>query len=260
MSTAFYSRMSARCLTVALAASLFASLGACSSFSKRTGEMTSREWYEEGQRRMEKKRYSGAIEAFNEASTLWRDASLDADILLALGDAHYRSKDYEAAVTTYGEFLRLHPRNRRSDRAQYRIGVAHFQQMRGSDRSQEATRLAIEAFEKVVRNYPRSPLAGDAREKTVICRRRLAEQELDVGKYYRRAKSYVAALARFETVYDEFADLGYGDDALYNIGLCHLGLKDEERAVEAWTELMEKYPHSSYLKSIRKKMKKMGRS
>ena len=260
MSTAFYSRMSARCLTVALAASLLASLGACSSFSKRTGEMTSREWYEEGQRRMEKKRYSGAIEAFNEASTLWRDASLDADILLALGEAHYRNKDYEEAVTTYGEFLRLHPRNRRSDHAQYKIGEAHFQQMRGSDRSQEATRLAIEAFEKVVRNYPRSRLAGDAREKTIICRRRLAEQELAVGQYYRKARSYVAAISRFETVYHDFGDLGYGDDALYNIGLCYLGLKDEEKALEAWTELIEKYPHSSYLKNIRKKMKKMGRS
>ena len=260
MSTAFYSRVITRCLSAALAASLLASLGACSSFSKRTGEMTSREWYEEGRRRMEKKRYNGAIEAFNEASTLWRDASLDADILLALGDAHYRNKDYEEAVTTYEEFLRLHPRNRRSDHAQYRIGEAHFQQMRGSDRSQEATRLAIEAFEKVVRNYPRSRLAGDAREKTIICRRRLAEQELDVGGYYLRAKSYVAALSRFETVYHDFSDLGNGDDALYHIGLCHLGLKDEEKAVEAWTKLTEEYPHSSYLKKVRKKMKKMGRN
>ena len=97
-------------------------------------------------------------------------------------------------------------------------------------------------------------------EKTIICRRRLAEQELDVGGYYLRAKSYVAALSRFETVYHDFSDLGYGDDALYNIGLCHLGLEDEEKAVEAWTELTERYPHSSYLKKVRKKMKKMGRS
>jgi len=37
-------------------------------------------------------------------------------------------------------------------------------------------------------------------------------------------------------------------------------LKNDEKALEAWTELIEKYPHSSYLKSIRKKMKKMGRS
>jgi len=227
--------------------------------NKRSGEMTSREWYEEGQRRVKKKRYGGAIEAFNEAATLYRDASLDADIQLALGEAYYRNKDYEAAVGTYREFLRLHPRNRRADYAQFKIGEAFFQQMRGSDRSQESTRMAIGAFEKVVRNYPRSRLAGDAREKIVICRRRLADQEMDVGRYYWRTKSYSAAIPRFDTVFHEFGDLGYGDDALYYMGLCYLGLKDEERALEVWERLIEEYPHSSYLEKVRKKMKKMGR-
>lgn len=259
VSASLFSRVFARCLSMALAASLFLSLGACSTFSTHEGEMTSREWYEEGRRRLERKRYDSAIEAFNEAATLYRDASLDADIQLALGEAYYRKRDYDAAVATYKEFLRLHPRNRRSDQAQYKIGEAYFQQMRGSDRSQDATRSAIEAFEKVVRNYPRSRLAGGAREKIVICRRRLAEQELDVGRYYWKTKAYRAALLRFDTVNREFGDLGYGDDALYYIGLCYLGLEEEEKALEAWEALMEKYPHSNYLKKVRKKMKKMRR-
>jgi outer membrane protein assembly factor BamD len=228
--------------------------------STRSGDRTSKEWYEEGQRLLEKKRYNGAIEAFNEAATLYRDASLDADIQLALGGAYFRNKDYEAAIETYREFLRLHPRNRHSDTAQFQIGKAYFQQMRGPDRSQEATRMAMAAFEKVIRNYPRSEYAGDAREKIVVCRRRLAEHELDVGRYYMRTKSFSAALPRFDSLYHDYGDLGYGDDALFYLGLCYLSLKNEKKAQEVWERLLEDFPHSSYLKKVRKRMKKMGRS
>lgn len=243
-------QMNFRRLAKALTLSLVAFTLGCGSSNIRDSEKTSRDWYEEGMRLMEKKRYQGAAEAFQEAVTLYRDAALDADIHLALGDTYFRDKQYDLAVETYREFLRLHPRNRRSDWAQYQIGMCYFKQMRGKDRSQEPTQLALEAYEKVVRNYPRSELIGDAREKAVLCRRRLAEHELYIGRYYMRTKAYNSALPRFDRVFHEYSDLGYGDDALYFLGLCYLKLDKGDKAMEVWDLLMEQYPRSRYLKEI----------
>lgn len=221
----------------------------CSS-GQHAGERTSRDWYEEGLRNMDKRRYGAAIEAFQEAATLYRDANLDADIQFSLAEAFFRDGNYESAVEAYGEFLRLHPRHRKSDKAQFQIGMSYFKQMRGADRSQESTQLALEAFEKVVRNYPRSELAGEAREKIVFCRRRLADHEMYIGRYYFRTKAFEAALPRFDRVYHEFRDLGYGDEALYYLGLCYMRLDQGERARKAWDILMQDYPHSRYLEQI----------
>jgi outer membrane protein assembly factor BamD len=225
-------------------------LAACSTTGSQQSERTSREWYEEGIRLMEKKRYQGAVEALEEAAVLYRDAALDADIQLALGEAHFRKKDYEGAVAAYGEFLRLHPRHRSSGKAQYQIAMSYFKQMRGPDRSQEATHLALEAFEKLIRSYPRSELVPSAREKIVLCRRRLADHEIYVGRYYLRTKAYGAALPRFDKVYHEFSDLGFGDDALYYLGVCYQKLNDTDNARKMWELLMQEYPHSRFLEEI----------
>ena len=251
--TVRYPHTRIRRLAAALALSLLALTWGCSTSGMRAGDRTSRDWYEEGMRRLAKKRYQGAAEAFREAITLYRDAALDADIHMALGDTYYADKQYDLAVETYSEFLRLHPRNSRSDRAQYQIGMCYYKQIRGKDRSQEPTQLALEAFEKVVRNYPRSNLLGDAREKIVFARRRLAEHELYVGQYYMKTKAYTAALPRFDRVFHEYSDLGYGDDALYYLGLTYLKMDQDDKAMEVWDRLEQDYPHSRHLKSIKGK-------
>lgn len=251
MSTAILPRMRIHRLISAVALALFLLSAGCSSSDLRAGDKTSRHWYEEGMRLKEKKRYQAAAEAFQEAATLYRDAALDADIHMALGDVYFADKQYDLAVDTYREFLRLHPRNRNSAKAQYQIGMSYFRQMRGKDRSQEPTQFALEAFEKVVRNYVRSDLVGEAREKIVQCRRRLAEHELYIGQYYMRTKAYSAALPRFNKVYHEYSDLGYGDDALFFLGRCYMKLDEGDKAMEVWDRLKQDYPHSRYLKDIK---------
>lgn len=250
-----YPRVIFRRLATVLALSLLVLAWGCSTSGMKGSDKTSRDWYEEGMTRLAKKRYQGAAEAFQEASTLYRDAALDADIHMALGDTYFADKLYDQAIQAYREFLRLHPRNSRSDRAQFQIGMSYFKQLRGKDRSQEPTQLALEAFEKIVRNYPRSNLMGDAKEKIVFARRRLADHELYVGQYYMRTKAYQAALPRFDRVYHEYRDLGYGDDGLYYLGLCYLKLKQNEKAMEVWDRLQQDYPHSRHLKSVKSKRK-----
>jgi outer membrane protein assembly factor BamD len=227
--------------------------GGCAGPGSGVDDRTSKDWYEDGMRLMQKKRYQGAVESFKEAATLYRDAALDSDIQMALGDAYFQDEKYDEAVEAYREFLRVHPRNRFSDRAQFQIGMCFFMQMRGKDRSQEATQNALDAFEKVARNYPRSEMAAEAREKIVLCRKRLAEHELYVGRYYLRTKSYAAAVPRFDRVYQEYRDLGYGDDALYFLGLCYRKLDQGGKAREVWDLLIKDYPHSRYRKEIKDK-------
>ena len=93
-------------------------------------------------------------------------------------------------------------------------------------------------------------MTAEAREKIVLCRRRLAEHELYVGRYYLRTKSYAAALPRFDRVYQEYRDLGYGDDALYYLGLCYRKLEQDVKAQEVWDLLIKDYPHSRYREEV----------
>jgi outer membrane protein assembly factor BamD len=222
----------------------------CASLGGGSREKTSQEWYDEGVRLAEKKRYQEAIDAFREASRTYRGADLDADIQLALADAQFANEEYPSAVEAYSEFLRMHPHNARADYAQLRIGLSWSKQMGIAERSQGAAHKAVAAYEALLRSYPRSSLLEDGRRGLAEARGRIAEHEFLVGEFYLRRGSYRAAAGRFELVLQEYGDLGFTERALYALGRCYLELKETERAARVFEQLRREFPQSPLLKQL----------
>jgi len=234
-------------LSAAVAALLFAG---CAGSGAAVREKSAQEWYDEGSKLAAKEKYDDALEAFREASRGYRGADLDADIQIALADTSFLKEEYPAAVEAYGEFLRLHPHNTRADYAQFRIGLAWQRQMRGADRTQEPARKAVAAYEALLRGYPRSSLLEAGREGLAASRRRLAEHELCVADFYRRTGSYRAAAGRYELVLSTYADLGFADRALFELGNCYRRLQEQEKAARLFDQLRRDFPQSRFVREL----------
>ena len=241
-------RLHAAVSLVILAAA--SALAGCASTKPAVKEKTSQEWFDEGERLVGKKKYDEALESFREASRGYRGADLDADIQIALADTYFSKKEYPAAVEAYIEFLRLHPHNPRADYAQFRVGLSWQKQMRSADRSQEPAHKAVDAYESLLRGYPRSALLEEGRAGLVAARRRIAEHELGIAAFYTRTGKYRAAAGRYELVLREYGDLGYADQALYEMGACYRKLRDQEKADQCFEQLRREYPASRYVKNL----------
>ena len=227
-------------------------LAGCAGTSGTVHEKTSQQWYDEGTRLAGKKKYDEALEAFKEASKGSRGADLDADLQISLADAYFNKEEYPAAVGAYAEFLRLHPHNARADYVQFRIALSWQKQMCSADRSPEPAHKALAAFEALVRGYPRSALIEQGREGVVSARRRIAEHELYVADFYRRTEKYRAAVGRYEVVLHDYADSGFADQALFELGGCYRKLRDQERAEQCYDQLRREYPQSRFVKDLDK--------
>jgi len=241
---------SLRTAAVAAALVLAAGLAAGCATAPPAREKTARELFEQGQALAAKENYEEAIDTFKEAARGYRDADLDAEIQVALADAYFAKEDFPAAVEAYGEFLRLHPHNSRSDWAQYRTGLGWQRQMRPVDRSQEAAAQAAAAYEALVRGYPRSPHLAEGRAGLEAARRRLAEHELYVGDFYLRTGSWQAAAGRYRTVLDEYGDLGVVDRALYGLGRAYEGMSEADKAAAQFERLRREFPESRFVKEL----------
>jgi len=238
-------------LPVAAAAILSAVLFAgCAGSGGAVREQTSQEWFAQGTSLAAKEKYDEALEAFKEASKGYRGADLDADIQIALAEAYFSKQEYPAAMEAYSEFLRLHPHNARADYAQFRIGVSWQNQMRSADRSPEPALKAAAAFEALLRGYPRSTLLEQGREGLAAARRRVAEHELTVANFYRRTEKYRAAVGRYEVVLRDYADSGYADEVLFQLGGCYRKLRDQEKADQYYEQLRREYPKSRFVKDL----------
>lgn len=232
------------------AALAVALLAGCAGAGGAVREKTSQEWYDQGARLAESKKYDQALEAFREASKGYRGADLDADIQISLADAYFSKEEYPAAVEAYTEFLRLHPHSARADYAQFRVGLSWQSQMRSADRTPEPAIKALAAFDALLRGYPRSPLQEQAREGQSAARRRIAEHELAVADFYRRTEKYRAAAGRYELVLREYAEVGGADRVLYELGLCYRKLSEQEKADRLFEQLRRDYPQSRFVKEL----------
>lgn len=241
---------SASSLLVRAAAALgvAALLAGCAGSGSAVREKSAQEWYDQGSGLAAREKYDEALDAFREAARGYRGADLDADIQLALADTYLRKEEYPAAAEAYAEFLRLHPHNARADYAQYRIGLAFAKQIRAADRSQEPARKAVAAFDALLRGYPRSSWIEAATEGRAAARRRLAEHELTVADFYRRTGAYRAAVGRYQIVLSDYADLGFADRALYELGSCHRRLGEGEQAERFFDQLRREYPQSRFVR------------
>ena len=80
-----------------------------------------------------------------------------------LSRRRHRRRRWSWRSTSSASSCRSTRRNRRADYAQYKLGMAHFRQMRAPQRDQTETRDAIKEFETFVERYPNSSLMPEAK-------------------------------------------------------------------------------------------------
>ncbi len=176
--------------------------------------------------------------------------ALDGEIMLA--DVLYAEEKYEEARIYYTDFVALHPSDSKASYALFQKGMCYFRDVLSSDRDQTNTRKAIIAFDDLLKDFPDSSYSDKGAELIDFLKKRLAERELYVGRFYIKKKKYKGALSRFKVVLKEYPDSGVIDEALYYIVKSYVKLGEEELAKDVFTTLSSDYPSSSYTKSAKK--------
>ena len=113
----------------------------------------------DGMQKMKKKDYDEAIKDFKKLKEHYPYSKYAILAELKLGDAYFHDKKYGEAGIAYEEFVRLHPRNEVIPYVLYQVGMSHFLTFTSVDRDPEETHIAMQSFEKVMQNFPKSDYA-----------------------------------------------------------------------------------------------------
>jgi outer membrane protein assembly factor BamD len=179
------------------------------------------DYYEQGE-------YEKAIEYFERIKD-WHPFSKFAMLAeLKLADSYYHLEQYEEAIYEYEEFENLHPSNDAIPYVIFQIGLCHYEQMDTIDRDQKQTREALDAFYRLVDQFPSNHYAKRAEEYITVCLKQLAEHEFYVAMFYFRSRHYKAALYRFKAVLTKYPDAGVHQSTLDYITICEQKVTEEE--------------------------------
>ena len=130
---------------------------------------------------------------------------------------YYAGKDYNKAIQSAQRFLSIHPGNSDAPYAYYLIAMSYYEQISDVERDQAITRQAERALNEIVRRYPRSEYAADARIKLDLVNDHLAGKEMEIGRFYERSGNWLAAQLRFQNVVEDYQTTSHLPEALFRL-------------------------------------------
>ncbi len=187
-----------------------------------------------------KKALSGTDEQIFLGDTVKKN--YDPNVIMKRGEAFFEKEEYAEAIVEFNHFLDLHRTHILAPYAVFRIGESQMKLTKGIQRDPSPVQKALEAFERVRKEFPGSRYDGPALQKIQECHDLLAQTHLFVGEFYYRRGSYLAAAHRFEQIMKLYPDKSVAPDALYFLALSYHDMGADDWASEKLTLLAEKYP------------------
>ena len=160
----------------------------------------------------------------------------------------YEAGNYDQAIIAADRFIQLHPGHRDVAYAYYLKGICYYIPITDVGRDQKTTELALKSLDDVVRRFPDSKYARDAKLKLDFTRDHLAGKEMEIGRYYLNRQEYLAAMNRFKRVIENFQTTTHVPEALERLVECDLALGLTKEAKENAAVLGYNYPGSRWYK------------
>jgi len=180
----------------------------------------------------------------------------------------YKDGEPDAALAAADRFIKANPRHPYVDYAYYMKGLVNFERsntlfdrLAPNDRSKTDTATARQSFNdfsELVRKFPDSKYAEDARQRILFLHNSLAAYEVNVANYYLRRGAYVAAVNRAKYVLETYARTPASAQALGIMTQAYLKMGMPQLAADSLRVLERNYPESPDLPKLNALVKGAG--
>jgi outer membrane protein assembly factor BamD len=209
------------------------------------------------------------------------DSEYIARAKLAVGDSWYAEGGSAAlaqAENEYKDFETFFPNMPEAAEAQLKIANIHYRQMEKPDRDFTHALRAEEEYRNLIQQYPDSKLVPEAKGRLREVQEVLGEREFRIGRFYFMRQSWVAAIARLQTVADEYPLYSGADEALFLLGSAYEHQIDtiraakfdevakgklirefSDKAAAAYARIVTRYPATDRAGDARKRLEALHR-
>ncbi len=250
--------------------------------AKLSSKQPDKELYDKAMKAMKKGRYDVCRLDLQTMLNTYPDSEYRMRAKLAVGDSWFKEGGTAAltqAEAEYQDFITFFPNAPEAAEAQMKVADIYYQQMEKPDRDYNNAQRAEQEYRKMINIFPDSTLVPRAKQKLRDVQEVLAERESEIGLYYGSRENYSAAIARLQTVVDTYPLYSKSDQALLGIGDAFAGearffqsqpnipgaVKErlraayQDRAAEAYTKVITRYPMAPHVEDARDRLVAMNR-
>src|SRR6202161_4518590 len=195
-----------------------------------------------------KEQYEDAAKKFDEVDRQNPYSDWARKALLMSAFSYYQAQKYDDCVNAAKRYVTLHPGSPDAAYAQYLIGASYYDQILDVNHDQGRADKAVGALEEVVRKYPDTEYALNAKKKIDMARDQLAGKEMEVGRFYMKKRDFTGAINRFKVVVTHYQTTREVEEALERLTEAYIALVILDEALTAAALLGHNFPDSPWYK------------
>ena len=209
-----------------------------------------------------------AAKKFNEAELLFPQSSWAPKAALLAAYVYYAQDYYFDAESELKRFIRTYPRSPDMSYAHFLLAMCYYEKIVDEKKDLGPLLLAQEKFNFIIKTYPNSDYALDAKYKLDLIQDYLASKEMYIASHYMKKKKWIASINRYKTVVEQYEKTIYVEEALHRLVELYftIGLENESQKYASllgynyqsskWYEKSYKIFNKKYKSKLEKKKEK----
>ena len=211
-----------------------------------------------------------AAKKFNEAELLFPQSSWAPKAALMAAYVYYAQDYYYDAEFELNRFIRTYPKNPDLNYAHFLLAMCYYEKIVDEKKDIGPLLQAQKKFSFIVKEYPNSDYALDAKYKLDLIQEYLASKEMYIASHYMKKKKWIASINRYKNVVDQYDKTVYVEEALHRLVELYytIGLENESQRYASllgynyqsskWYEKSYKIFNKKYKSKLELKKEKKG--
>ena len=208
--------------------------------------------YEEGINLFEIGDYFAASKKFLEAEILFPQSQWASKSVLMASYSYYMQSYYTLAIENIKRYFKTYPNDKNKAYAHYLLAICYYETIEGEKKDLAPLILSKKEFNFLIKNFPNSDYAYDAKFKIDLINDILAAKEVYIGRHYIKKKKWIAALNRFKNVLKEYETTIHVEESIHRLVEIYYKLGMEEESLKYASLLGYNYNSGEWYKETYK--------
>ena len=189
-----------------------------------------------------------AATKFKDVESLMPQSKWAAKASLMASYSDYSRNSYSDAVFGLERHINNYPADKNIPYAHYLIAICYYEQILDEKKDLQPLLKAKEKFEFIMKTYPNTDYATDARFKIDLIIDQLAAKEMSIARFYMKTEKWIPALNRLKTVVEKYDKTVFIEEALHRLVEVNYRLGLIEEAKQAASILGYNYKSGDWYK------------
>ena len=172
----------------------------------------------------EKGEWKKSIEFFQKVETRYSFSEWSPRATLMIMYIYYEVGERIKTLEYAKKFKKLYPKNKSLDYVEFIVGLTFYEEINVISRDQTNSEAALNQFKKIIKTYPNSIYADEAKFKLDLINEQLAGKQMYIARYYMNNSKWIAAIKRLDIIINEYKTTIYTKEALHRLVEIHYRL------------------------------------